>query len=74
MAVYCKYHAEHMNTLCEQNAEFLMLNLVVCMYVCACVLYIYVHTHGGMCLLRTYQHTYYVRKYTHTSCYTIWLV
>jgi len=39
MAVSCKYHAEHVNTVCKQNAELLMLNLVVYMYVCACVIY-----------------------------------
>jgi hypothetical protein len=44
MAVYCKNRTEHMNTLCEQNAEFLMLNLVVC--ICMCVyVHTYIHTH-----------------------------
>ena len=29
IAVYCMRHTEHVNTLCWQNAEFLMLQHVV---------------------------------------------
>jgi hypothetical protein len=29
IAVYCENHNEHVNTLCGQNAEFLMLKQVV---------------------------------------------
>jgi len=26
---YCKKHLEHINTLCEQNAEILLMNMAV---------------------------------------------
>jgi len=73
MAVYCKYHAEHVNTLCEQNAEFLMLNLVVCVYVCACVLYtvyMYIHRVECVCYIHTNTHTTCICTHTHTHTHT----
>jgi len=74
MAVYCKYHAEHVNTLCEQNAEFLMLNLVVCVYVCACVLYtvyMYIHRVECVCYIHTNIHTTCICTHTHTHTHKL---
>ena len=74
MAVYCKYHAEHVNTLCEQNAEFLMLNLVVCVYVCACVLYtvyMYIHRVECVCYIHTNTHTTCICTHTHTHTHKL---